>query len=50
MVTLALILLVAAFIVFVLATMNIPSPPRFNLIALGLALWVLAELIGHIKL
>ena len=40
-----LILLVAAFILFVLACFNIPA--KFNLVAAGLALWVLSLLIGH---
>lgn len=38
-----LILLVAAFIFFVLATFGVDS--RFNLIAAGLACWVLTALI-----
>lgn len=43
----ATILLVAAFVLFVLSAIGIPSPPRFNLMAAGLACWVLAELIGR---
>jgi hypothetical protein len=39
-----LILLLLAFIAFVLATINVPVP-RVNLIGLGLALWVLSLLI-----
>jgi hypothetical protein len=41
---LTVILLVLALIAFVAATFN--APIRFNLVAAGLALWVLAELIG----
>ncbi len=39
-----LILLLLAFIAFVLATIGVPVP-RVNLTALGLALWVLSLLI-----
>lgn len=43
---LILICLVAAFVCFVLAAINIPNvPPRPNLIATGLALWVLTLLL-----
>jgi hypothetical protein len=42
-----LILLVFAFVCFALSAFWNPSPPRINLIAAGLAFWVLAELIGH---
>lgn len=45
MVTIALVLLVAAFILFVLAAISIPVP-RVNLVAAGLACWVLAMLLG----
>ena len=45
-VTIGLILLVAAFVLFVLSALGIPRPPRFNLLAAGLACWVLATLIG----
>lgn len=41
-----LILLVLAFICFVLAAAQAPIP-RCNLIGLGLALWILTELLGH---
>jgi len=41
------ILLVAAFVLFLLSAIGIPSPPRFNLMAAGLACWALAELIGR---
>jgi hypothetical protein len=39
---LTLILLVFAFVCFTLAAFWNPSPPRFNLIAAGLAFWVLS--------
>lgn len=39
-----LLLLVAAFVVFVLAAFGVPS--RVNLVAVGLALWVLAVIVG----
>lgn len=40
-------LLFIAFVCFVLASFWQPSPPRVNLIAAGLASWVLAELLVH---
>jgi hypothetical protein len=40
------ILLVAAFVLFVLATIGVPSPSRFNLTAAGLACLVGAQLFG----
>jgi hypothetical protein len=43
---LATILLVAAFVLFILATLGVPSAPRFNLMAAGLACWVAAQLFG----
>lgn len=43
---LTLILMVFGFVLFVLAGLGIPSPSRFNLLAFGLAAWVLADLIG----
>jgi hypothetical protein len=33
-----LLFIVAAFVCFVLAAFNVPTPPRFNLVAGGLAL------------
>jgi len=42
-----LILLVLAFICFILAAAQAPIP-RANLTALGLALWVLTELLTHL--
>lgn len=45
---LTLILLVFAFVCFALAAFWNPNPPRINLIAAGLAFWVLAEILaGH---
>lgn len=44
MVVLDLILLVAAFVLFALAAVGVPSP-RVNLLAAGLACWVLSLLI-----
>jgi hypothetical protein len=41
-----MILLVFSFVCFALAAFGVPTPPRLNLIAAGLAFWVLAELIG----
>jgi hypothetical protein len=45
-----LILLVVAFVLFVLAAVGIPSPPRWNFIAGGLAFWVLTVFLGSVKL
>jgi len=50
MVTIGMILLVVALVLFILAGVGVPAPPRFNLVAFGLAFWVLAELIGGLKL
>jgi cell division protein FtsW (lipid II flippase) len=43
----SLILLVFGFVLFVLAGLGIPAPvppSRYNLIAFGLACWILAEI------
>lgn len=40
-----LVLLVAAFVLFVLAAVGVPSPPRLNLMAAGLACWVLTLIV-----
>lgn len=48
MVTLALVLLIAAFVVFALAAFNVPIT-RISPVALGLALWVLSLLVDRIK-
>ena len=42
--TLGLVLLIAAFILFVIAAFGVGS--RFNLVAAGLACWVLSVLLG----
>lgn len=41
-----LILIVFAFVFFVLAALNIPDG-RYNLIGAGLACWIATQLIGH---
>lgn len=43
---LSTLLLLTAFVLFVLATIGIPSPARFNLMAGGLAFWLAALLFG----
>lgn len=40
-----LILLIAAFVCFVLAAIGV-AVPRLNLLALGLALWVLTAIVS----
>jgi hypothetical protein len=45
MVTVKLILLVLAFVLFLLAALGI-AHPRFNLMAAGLAAWVLSLIVG----
>lgn len=47
--TLSTILLAIAFLCFVLAAIGIKSG-RINLTALGLAIWVLASLVGVINI
>lgn len=42
------ILLVFAFVLFVLAAFNVPA--RWNLVAAGLAFWVLSILLGGLHL
>jgi hypothetical protein len=42
----SLILLVLAFVCFLLSAFWNPAPPRVNLIALGLAAWVLSVLLA----
>jgi hypothetical protein len=47
---LTMILLVFAFVCFTLAAFWNPAPPRVNLIAAGLAFWVLSVLLeGHLR-
>jgi hypothetical protein len=48
MVTLALVLLILAFAAFALAAFNVAAP-RVNLLGLGLALWVLSLIVGHVS-
>lgn len=43
---LTMILLVFAFVCFTLAAFWNPAPPRVNLIAAGLAFWVLSVLLA----
>lgn len=42
----SLIFLIAAVVLFILATVGVPSSPRFNLMAAGLACMALASLLG----
>lgn len=49
MATVSLVLMILAFISFIVATAGFPQPPRINMVALGLALWVLASLLGGVK-
>lgn len=42
------ILMVFAFVLFVLAAIGVPTPPRYNLIAAGLACWMAALLFGRL--
>jgi hypothetical protein len=44
------ILLVFSFVCEVLAAAGVPSPPRFNLIAAGLAFYFLSLLLGGVRL
>jgi hypothetical protein len=44
------ILLVFAFVLFALAAFWNPAPPRVNLIAAGLAFWVLSLLLGGLHI
>lgn len=49
MVTIALVLLIAAFLCFAMAAFVRSAPPYPVLVPLGLALWVLSLLIDRIK-
>jgi hypothetical protein len=42
------ILLVAAFVLFVIDSLIAPQPAKPRLLPLGLACWVLAELLGAV--
>jgi hypothetical protein len=44
--SIGLIFLIIALVLFVIAAFNVPVP-RGNLVAAGLASWVIAELLGH---
>jgi hypothetical protein len=44
------ILMVFAFVLFVLAGLGVPTPPRFQLIGWGLACWVLSILLTGVHL
>jgi hypothetical protein len=45
MAVLDMILLVLAFVLFVLSAIGVPPPPRVNLLAAGLACWVLTFIV-----
>jgi hypothetical protein len=45
MVMISLVLLVFAFVLFVIAAFNVPATSRWNLVAGGLAFWVASELL-----
>lgn len=47
MITLALLLLVAAFVLFVVVALGV-TVTKFNLLAAGLACWVLAQIVGQL--
>jgi hypothetical protein len=47
--TLSTVFLIVAFICFVLATVGVPTG-RWSLLAIGLAFWVLADLLGSARL
>ena len=40
MASLRLVFLVFGFVCFVLSAFGVPAPPRFNLLAAGLAFWI----------
>lgn len=45
MITVHLLLMILAIVCLFLAAINVPSPPRGNLMAAGLCLWALATLV-----
>jgi len=48
---LSIILMVFAFVLFALAAFGVPNPPqRWNLVAAGLAAWVLSLLLGGLHI
>ena len=50
MASVTLILLIAAFLLELLAAFGVPSPPRFNLMAGGLACYFLSLILGGVHL
>ena len=46
--SISIVLLIAAFILFVIAALGVGS--RFNIVAAGLACWVLSVLLGGVHL
>jgi len=48
--TLGLILLVVALVLFILAAFGVPRGTTVNLQALGLAFWVLALIVGGVDI
>jgi hypothetical protein len=49
MATISMILLIVALVLFALAAIGIPQPPKFQFIAAGLAFWVLSVLLSGMK-
>lgn len=47
--TVSLVLMVLAFVAFIISTAGVWNPPRVNFTALGLALWVLASLLAGVR-
>lgn len=45
--SLTIAFLIAALVLFVLATVGVPSPPRFQLLAAGLACYIISLLVGQ---
>lgn len=43
----ALVFLIAALVLFLIAGIGVPVP-RINLVALGLACWVVSQLVGRV--
>jgi hypothetical protein len=44
------ILMLLAFVLLAVCAAGVPSPPRFQLGWAGLAVWVLAQIMGGLKL
>jgi len=49
MATISMILLIVALVLFALAAIGIPQPPKFQFLAAGLAFWVLSVLLVGMK-